>query len=400
MNYFKTDGIRGIYPNEVNEELFKSVGRVLKILGQNTIVLGYDNRPSSLSLALSLLCGLNKSGFEVINFGLSSTPKLQFYSMKYKCLGAMITASHNEEHYNGLKLFINGKKITEAQEKIISNQVDFIDDYNNYLLKYNTPHNYKVAIDCANGATSKIITDFFCLSNYSIINNDISKEINKNCGALHPEGIKNYILKNKKDMGFALDGDGDRVVAVSKEGRIISGDYLLLLLALYYKKERKLKNNGVVLTKMSNIGIINKLKEENINVFIADVGDKHVLDEIINNDLVLGAEDSGHIIAYDVFPYGDGVLNILLIIQALNCLSITLDDLYNMVKPYYSILLNIKVTCFDFNIEKYKNVISYVRKSGTEDVIRIFLQSQNYDELMKCAQDVETYTIKNNKRQS
>ena len=391
MNYFKTDGIRGIYPDEVNEALFLSVGQVLYKLGYDMVIVGYDNRPSSKSLSDALIKGIHKSNIGVFNLGLSTTPRIEFESYNNKCIGAIITASHNPSYYNGLKLFIEGRKLNKTEEELISKAVNVTDDYYNHLLQYK-PYIYnRIVIDCANGATSKLASKIFKDSNFLIFNNRIEEEINLNCGATNPNTLSSLVLDSGADMGFAFDGDGDRVIACDRYGNILDGDYLCYILALCLKRNNHNFNNKVVLTKMTNLGIIDALAKEGIDVVLSDTGDKNVLDMMNKEDLSIGSEASGHIILKDFKPYGDGILNVLLILNALHDLGITLEDVYSRIKIIPQALINIYKDELDLDLSQFKNVYSYIRKSGTEKCYRVFIQSEDKDEFDRCLNYISAY---------
>ncbi len=394
MNYFKTDGIRGIYPLEVNEVLFKAVGRVIARLGYEQLIMGYDNRPSSISLADALIKGALAARMKVFNLGLSTTPRIEFESFNKKCVGAMITASHNPSNYNGLKIFVEGEKLSKTQEELISNSININDDYSNHLLQYKPYiYNNRIVIDCANGAASIIAAKIFNDSNFLIYNNRIEEEINYNCGATHPEALQAIVRHENADMGFSFDGDGDRVIACDRCGNILDGDYLCFLLALYLRRKNKF-NNKVVLTKMSNLGIINVFKEEQIEVILSDTGDKNVLAAMNKENVVIGSEASGHIILKDYKPYGDGILNVLLILSAINELGLSLEDIYNKIKKTPSALINIERDELSLDLSNFKNTYSYIRKSGTERCYRVFIQSEDKNEFLTCLEYINEYKNK------
>lgn len=381
MNYFKTDGIRGIYPNEINEDMMYKIGKAISMFGYNNILIGYDNRKSSPNLANSLVLGLGSSNINIYIIGYTTTPKLEYYSKIKKSIGVMITASHNEASYNGVKVFIEGKKISKELEELVSEVIDSNDLYINYLLKYKLITNKKIVIDCANGPTS--ITCLHVYNDALLFNNNINDEINYQCGSTYPINIIRIVEENNADIGFSFDGDGDRVIAVSKKGRLIDGDYLCYLLAKYYKKINRF-NNKVVLTRMTNKGIIKAFEKEGIQVFLSDVGDKNVYKMMLDNNVLLGSEASGHIINLSLDILGDAVLNSLMIVNALELLNITLDDVYNEITLVPSILKNYYVDNMNIDLSGFSDIDIFVRKSGTENCYRIFIQSDDEIRLKEC----------------
>lgn len=330
----------------------------------------------------------------------------------------MITASHNKYSDNGIKIINKGYKLNSDEENeieyLIDNdnysfdlgKLDFINinyDYLKFINTYLINSKLKIIIDCANGSTSNLAFNVFSkVTNDLIIinNNPNGYNINENCGSTDVLKLKEEIIKNKYDIGFAYDGDGDRVVAVDKYGNICSGDILIYLLALYLKKQYKM--NKIVLTKMSNLGIIKALNKNKIDVIETDVGDKYIMESLQNNNLILGGEDSGHIIINNVFHTGDGILISLFILRALNYLKINLSDIYNSLNLYYSNNINIKVN--DKNVifnninldNKVKEIQSklnddckiIIRPSGTEDFVRVCVMGKNKEEVDKYLDEI------------
>lgn len=386
MNYFKTDGIRGVYPKEINEDMLCKVGKAISMLGYNYIIIGYDNRGSSPSLANAIALGARASNINVYIMGYTTTPKLEYYS-KMKCsIGVMITASHNDASYNGVKIFIEGKKASKEIEELISEEIDSKDLYIDYLLKYNPITNKKIVLDCANGPTS--ITCSKVYPTAILCNGNLSDEINLKCGSTYISNIINLVKENNADLGFSFDGDGDRVIAVSKEGEIIDGDYLCYILAKYYRKIGKF-NNKVVLTRMTNKGVINAFEKEGIQVYLCDVGDKNVYKAMVDNDVMLGSEASGHIINLSLDIIGDAVLNSMIIVEALESLGLTLDDIFNEIKMVPSILKNYYIEDMNIDLSGFADVDILVRKSGTEKCYRVYLQCEDESRLKECIELID-----------
>jgi phosphoglucosamine mutase len=318
----------------------------------------------------------------------------------------MITASHNPYTDNGIKIVSSGFKLTQIEEEILENFIDnepyYISDtkgivckiedsnkkYLEFISKYISKYNLNIAIDAANGAASyisKLVFDKVSDKTSYIASNPNGRNVNLNCGSTNIEFLKNYVLENNCDLGFSFDGDGDRIIAVSKNGNIIDGDLIIYILAIYLKEKNMLNKNTVVTTIMSNLGVKKALNLKNISTIEVNVGDKYVYDALNKNGLSLGGEASGHIIVKDIFETGDGILISLLLLKAINELGLTLDDFYNQIELSYSRLINIKVNDKErvmnnislFNrrseIEKLLGDSSKViiRPSGTENLIRL-----------------------------
>ena len=291
---------------------------------------------------------------------------------------------------------------------------NFVEDYGNYLLdclyKYNPNtdfSNLNIVIDTANGASSD--TSFYIFSKlgckYHIINNKPNgTNINNNCGSMHPEGLRQYILENKLDGGVLYDGDADRVIFIDEEGNIIDGDYVLAIIGTDLKKKNKLHNNTIVGTVMNNLGFINYCKDNNINFIPTKVGDRYVLEELINGNFSLGGEQSGHIILKDYANTGDGELTSLILFSILAKSNTKLSNLSKIMKKYPQVLINTKVSN-DKKNDFYMNTIIknsiieveellgnkgrvLVRPSGTEPLIRVMLEGEDTNKIEEYAKEI------------
>ena len=381
LNYFKTDGIRGKYPQEINENMMYQVGKAISMFGYNNIIIGYDNRKSSPNLAKAISLGARTNNINIYIIGYVTTPKLEYYSKIKKTVGVMITASHNNDDYNGIKIFIEGKKINKEIEELISDMIDEKDLYINYLLQFKPNTNKLIVLDCANGPSSIAARALY--DNAIIFNDNLKDEINLNCGSTHPNNIIELVNKYNADIGFTFDGDGDRVNAVSKKGRLIDGDYLCYLLAIYYKVDK------VVLTRMTNKGLIEAFRKRGIDVYLSDVGDKNVYKMMLDNNIILGSEASGHIINLSLDILGDAVLNSLIVVTALESLNISLDDIYDEIEIVPSILRNYYIDNLNIDLSGFSDVDIFVRKSGTENCYRVFLQCADQNRLNECINYIE-----------
>lgn len=415
--YFGTDGIRGRVPVEVNTSIAFKVGQSLKsALGTTRLVVGMDTRESSSELLFSVISGARSVGIDVMNADVVSTPLISLYSKEKQVDGVMITASHNPYTDNGIKVFHKGNKLSESQELKIE---DFIDNNDKFDITklgelydgedvfdlyldliesigfYNT--DLKVGFDSANGANyliSKGIIAELTDDLYQIGNNPDGKNINAGVGSTHLESIIALVKEHKLDIGFSYDGDGDRVLAVDNEFNVVDGDKLIYVIAVYLKELGLLKKDTVVLTKMSNLGIIKAFEEKGIKVILTDVGDKYVLEEINKNGYSIGGENSGHIILRDYVNTGDGLLVSLFLLKILTDKEKTLKELTSDIHMWPQELVNIrtynKEILEDERVVKVVNEVKevlkengkvLVRASGTEPLVRVTLSCETQEEL-------------------
>jgi len=411
MKYFGTDGIRGVPNEKLTVDLVTKLGAALKALGNDNIVLATDTRISKDMLRCAIASGALSAGMNVEYIGVVPTPALIYYSYKHKLTGVMITASHNPYTDNGIKVLKNGVKLTpedeEKVESLIDNPVKYTGDigkyadnldakceYVDFIKSFTVKSNLKIALDCANGATYETAGLIFrgITSNLNIIcNTPDGYNINNGCGSTHLEKLKSFVVENKCDLGFAFDGDGDRVLAINNDGSVIDGDMLIYILARYLKSINKLNDNKVVLSMMSNLGLIKSLNDYKVDVIETNVGDKYIVKALFDNNLSVGGENSGHIILPDLFHTGDGVLVASQIVKVLMETKTDINYWIKDVKMYADKMVNIKVKdktkvlnnkyLFD-RIEAIKNELSndckiIVRASGTEDLIRVSVMAKD-----------------------
>ena len=414
MHYFGTDGIRGKAYVTLTESLAIKVGKSLSLIENNKVIIGYDTRESNHMLADGISLGARSVNKDVFDIGVIPTPGLAYISLKEKCIGIMITASHNPYFDNGIKIFVNGIKLSNIQElqieEFLDNNDDYIENKNNGSYKYDESYKHiyidylksllnvsslKVGADLANGATYDVFNNIFAnkVNNLFITaNTPNGKNINENVGSTHIKNISNLVKENNLDIGFSFDGDGDRMLVVDNEGILHTGDEIIYVLASYLKENNKLTNNKVVLTIMSNLGIIDCFKEKGIDVVTTSVGDQYVLEEMMKNNYIIGGENSGHLIQLDYLPTGDGMLASIMLLNVLNETNKTLKELTSELKIYPDKLVNLRVK--DKNIIKNelilnkvneiinlydKNIQLIVRASGTEDLVRVSCCYSDYD---------------------
>ena len=396
MKYFGTDGIRGIVNEDLTIDLIQKIGKAISSLNVREIYVGYDTRISNHLVLFSLVSGMLSKGINVINVGLVSTPLLQRYSLVNKVDAIMITASHNPYFYNGIKMFLKGRKLTKEEENLIETNLDnninlCVGRYSTknikeeYILALNNKINknkYNIIIDTANGALSDLTQEIIKDDKIEIINKDYDGlNINDNVGSLYIE--KTMV---KKDYLFSFDGDGDRVLFKDKE-RVYEGDLIVFILAKYYKIKK------VVLTKNANLGILKLFKKNNIKVYISDIGDKNVLELMKKESITLGGESSGHIIDLINNPCGDALITTIELINIIN--EIDLKKYLKNLEYYPSTNINLSK---NYNLlflnklkEKYENKTTRIniRKSGTEDLIRVNINALDNNKLQKIIKEIK-----------
>ncbi len=438
MKYFGTDGIRGhVNSQNINGDMFFKFGLAAGKYFTNlkkkkqTAIIAKDTRLSGYALEPALVSGLASAGMHVFTLGPLPTNGLAMLTKSMNAnLGIMITASHNLFDDNGLKLFgPNGLKLSDKIQKKIENLIDSkvenhlsrpkllgrvkrletgTDEYIK-ILKKKIPknfklQNFKIVLDCANGAGYKSAPKLIRSLGAKLIvigDNPNGFNINKNCGSTHPNKIQKFVRKYKADLGISLDGDADRIIMCDEKGSIIDGDQIIAALALQWKKKKILKG-GVVGTLMSNYGLEKFFKKNKINFIRANVGDRYVKEIMQKKKFNLGGEQSGHIILGKFATTGDGLLVALEVIQALSK-KIKASDFFNVFEKIPQILENKRVVDKDIlkkaTVKNSIKLANYmikgqgrilVRKSGTEPKIRIMGESKNKILLKKCIKTIST----------
>ncbi len=415
--YFGTDGIRGQYNKVLTIDLAfkigKAAGSVIPV--GTSVCIAQDTRKSSPTIEHALISGLLATGINVDSLGVTPTPCVSYAILKndYQ-FGIMISASHNPFCDNGIKFFgKNGKKLSdqleaEIENKIITNSYRLVDTcelgnnqkneqivngYEQFLISNGADlSGYKICLDCANGSGYSIAPNVFRAlgAEVSVIGNQPDGiNINANVGSTHTEAISAKIKSGNYDFGFAYDGDADRIIIITSNGTVLDGDYILYILAKYFKEENSLKNNLVVSTVMANLGLIEILKKEEIDVVKTSVGDRYVMKAIDENNAVVGGEQSGHIILPDLLPTGDGIL-VSVFLATIIAKEKGLDNLISDFKKFPQILINKSVENKEVAmkdekllaaIEKYEKQLGaegriLVRASGTEELIRVMVEAK------------------------
>ena len=425
--YFGTDGIRGIAGESLTADLSFKVGKALgKLLTEKKdhpkVVIGRDTRISCDMIEHALTAGLTSTGVNVMTVGTIPTPAIAYLTKTIETdSGIMISASHNPYQDNGIKIFgPDGFKLTDEQELEIESLIDNSEQIKNAsfekigkvyggneLTQKYIQHikqsitgdlsEIKIALDCANGATTGVAPFIFgdleadietigCQSN--------GVNINDNVGSTKIETISEFVKENNVDVGFAFDGDGDRVLAVDASGNIVDGDKIMFILAKHLKEQGELKDNMVVSTVMSNIGFYKAIEENGLQSVKTAVGDRYVVEEMRKNDYSLGGEQSGHIVLMNYATTGDGILTAVKLANIIKTSGKSLEELASEVSIYPQKLVNIKVVdkktamedseilaeCEKVEKELEGNGRILLRASGTENLIRVMVEASS-DEL-------------------
>lgn len=431
MKIFGTDGIRGEAGKDITPFTALRAGLAAGIYfkkNTNRILIGKDTRRSGYMIENALVSAFTSLGYNVIQIGPMPTPAVAFLTEDMRCdAGIMISASHNPYYDNGIKLFDGkGYKLDEKKEEEIENIYNDLDALKSHFtnktnigsskriddvvgryivhIKNSFPKNLnlkdmRIVVDTANGAGYKVAPIIFNELGADVItinDNPNGYNINESCGALHPESLSKSVKEFRADIGFALDGDADRLVVVDDKGNVINGDKILGALALFLKNQNNLLNNGTVTTIMSNLALEEFLKKNKINMVRANVGDKFVLEEMIKHSYNFGGEQSGHIIFSDYAKTGDGIVSALQILALMVKHNKKSSDILNPFELYPQIQKNIEVgykkPLCDIE-DSYKKLISpnirhIIRYSGTENKLRILLEGKDYSLLESTLEDL------------
>ncbi len=419
MKLFGTDGVRGKAGEVITPFLAMNLAMAFgETIPKKTgkILVGKDTRRSGYMIENAIVSGLTAIGYDVIQIGPMPTPAVAFLTEDMRCDGGiMISASHNPYYDNGIKFFDSeGNKLSEKIEKEIEDRYfknNFelktgkdigkskrIDDViGRYIvhIKSSFPKSLnlsgiRIVIDTANGAAYKVAPTIFSELGADVITiNDEPNgfNINQNAGAMHPEILAQKVREYRADIGFALDGDADRLVVVDEKGEIVNGDKLLGALALYLHQKGKLRNNGVAITVMSNGALEEFLKQYGIKVYRSAVGDKYVLEVMKKYDLNFGGEQSGHIIFSDYAKTGDGLVSALQAVAYMIESGKKASEAFNLFELYPQVQTNINVSekiplnkiegadkvLNEVEKEGYRHLVRY---SGTENKLRLLVEGK------------------------
>jgi phosphoglucosamine mutase len=436
---FGTDGIRGVaneYPmtaemalniGRATAHLFKRKGHTPKIL------IGKDTRLSGYMFENALVSGICSMGVDAIMVGVIPTPGIAFLTSSMRVdAGIVISASHNPFQDNGIKIFsgdgfkLPDEKELAIEEMILANNMHKLhpspselgkayrmdDARGRYIvfLKHSFPRDFtmegtKVVLDCANGATYRVAPDtFFELGAEvtTLFDDPDGKNINVRCGSQHPETLAAEVLKKGADVGFAFDGDGDRLIAVDEKGSVLTGDQIIAVCANVMKKEGSLTNNLVVRTVMSNIGLSVALKNMQVDSVMTKVGDRYVLEEMQAKGSAVGGEESGHIIFLQHHTTGDGILTALQVLSAMKKEGKPLSELAKIMNVFPQSLINVDTKSRP-EISTVPEIVSVikaieqklgdrgrvlVRYSGTQNMCRVMVEGPTQDETLKYCKQI------------
>jgi phosphoglucosamine mutase len=436
---FGTDGVRGIANRELTVELAFKLGQagaqVLRAQEGHKpkIIVGMDTRLSGGMLESSFVAGICSVGANAICVGVIPTPAVAYLTRYYNAdAGVVISASHNPFEFNGIKFFNRlGFKLPDAVEEkiekiILDGDEDIqlahgasigtreyhhsgIDDYIAFLKKGISSDfkELKVAVDCANGAVYEVVPKMLReLGATVMVLSDTPDGININaqCGSTHMENLQNFVVKQGCHIGLAFDGDGDRVLVVDEKGDFVDGDKILAMIALDLKRKGKFKKNTLVATVMSNLGLDVMAKREGIHIEKTKVGDRYVLENMIENGFVVGGEQSGHIILLEHNTTGDGPLTGLVLLEILKNSGKKISELASVMEIFPQVLKNAKVSSQKKNLFRQDEWIEkkckeleaefsgegrvLIRQSGTEPLVRVMIEGKNLDTITKRAEEL------------
>ena len=416
---FGTDGVRGVANRELTPELAVLIGRALGagLPGHRRVVIGRDTRRSGPMLEAALAAGLAAAGADVVLVGVLPTPAIaETVPALGAAAGAVISASHNPFADNGIKLIgPDGFKLADAEEAEVERRMgdpnvierptgaalgditeaaDALEQYIARLLERfpTSLSGFSIVVDCANGATSVTAPDALRRlgARVTVINaSPDGTNINAACGSTHPDALQAAVREGGHQLGFAFDGDGDRVLAVDHGGELVDGDQILAMLALDLHARGELPGDAVVTTTMTNLGFRRAMAERGIEVRWTDVGDRYVLAEMLDGGFVLGGEQSGHLINLRSGPTGDGLATALMVLDALVASGHTLAEAGAVMHRLPQKLVGIRcsrkdelagaeeiweeVRAFDAAFGEDGRVV--VRASGTEPLVRVMVEA-------------------------
>ena len=435
-NFFGTDGIRGeVGKSPITADILLkvgwAVGSVLKEQNENaSVIIGKDTRVSGYLFESALEAGFLSAGVNVGMLGPMPSPAIAYLTQAFSATaGVVISASHNPYQDNGVKFFSSkGVKLNDETQKAIEKKISmpmssvgsasigkarryeqalgrYIEFCKSTFDKSCDLSNLKIIIDCANGATYHIAEDVFSELGASVskINNTPDGyNINRDCGATDTKHLQKEVLGNNADLGIAFDGDGDRLIMVDHKGQKVDGDELVFIIANAWKAGGDLKSNKVVGTKMTNLGIQLAFAEIGVSFIEADVGDRHVMDQLIEHKAVLGGEGSGHIICLNKSTSGDGIIAALQVLEVMSKTGKTLLELKSKMTKYPQVLINVKtdtkvnlqeesklsqaINSVESKLSKTGRVL--VRESGTEPLVRVMVESSNYGLAKESAEEL------------
>lgn len=442
---FGTDGARGVANTEISCTLAMDIGRAAAMVvardhhkRKPVFLVGHDTRISHDMLESAIAAGLCSVGADVVTLGTVPTPAVAYLVANSDADAAiMLSASHNPYEFNGIKIFgAEGFKLTDEEEMEIEEIV--LDHILPYDLKWNDElgvirsgetlveqyidhivstvegdlSGIRVAADCANGSASATAAKIFAKlgADVTILNDKPNGvNINDNCGSTHIDMLGKYVRENGFDLGVAFDGDADRCLAVDENGELVDGDKLIAIFASQLKREGKLANDTAVVTVMSNMGFFKFAEQAGIHVEKTSVGDRYVLQNMLEHGHCIGGEQSGHIIFREFMTTGDGQLTAVQLLRAIKKSGKKLSELAQLMQVYPQVILNVRadkemkrMVKVDEGVLKRQQQLEegmngngriLVRPSGTEPVIRIMVEGLDREAIMNAAKSMEQIII-------
>lgn len=432
---FGTDGIRGVANHHpMTPETAIAVGRAVAshfgVCGSSRVIIGKDTRISGDMLECALAAGLCAAGVDACLCGVMPTPGVAAIAAKLgACAGIVVSASHNPYEDNGIKVFDGkGYKLSESAEAeleqrivkelkhgtaspsvgrcdVIMDALDFYCEFLVHTVSGLSLAGRRIVLDCSNGATFQAAPEVFSRLGAQIFvlsDKPDGVNINADCGSQHPESLRKAVLEHQAHAGFAFDGDGDRVIAVDETGRVLTGDQALAACAVHMKQAGRLTGNRVVTTVMSNLGLRLALKKQGIQLFMAQVGDRQVMEMMRAEGAVLGGEDSGHTLFLDRHTTGDGILTALQVLETMDATKKMLSELAAMTSVFPQVLINIPVkekpdieTVAEIRkaIEAVESRLGdegrvLVRYSGTQPLCRVMVEGPSEKETRSYAKQI------------
>jgi phosphoglucosamine mutase len=431
---FGTDGVRGVAVTQLTCELAMNIGKATTVLlGENpTIIIGKDTRKSSDILEAALVAGITAAGGNAELVGIVPTPAVAYFVKKFNAdAGVMITASHNSAEFNGIKLFNrDGLKFPDELEDEIQSLVEDSGavvlksggDVGTITLRRNAVRNYvsklvrlcegvpdglRVLVDCANGSASFLAGEIFdeIEAEFVISNNSPDgTNINKKCGSTYIDDLAKQVVAGGFDLGIAFDGDADRMLAVDEGGNVVDGDKIIALLSVYMKEKGELTNNTAVVTVMSNLGFHQYMKANSIDTAVVQVGDRYVLEKMLQDNLSIGGEQSGHIIFKEHATTGDGLLTAIKLLNFLGYKNKPLSELAAQIPELPQTLKNVVISpagkgkwetnaaitaaIREVEAQAGESFRLLVRESGTEPLLRVMIEGECQNQIEQWADKI------------
>ncbi len=431
---FGTDGVRSVagqYP--LDAPTIWVLGRVLSEFLEEEgleprVLIGRDTRESSPWIEETLAAGVEAGGGETVSAGIIPTSAVSFLTRKHRfSAGIVISASHNPYRDNGIKIFspdgikisdewelrlektiLEGKRKTAGvtKRKAVDLRAELADEYQDFLIgqlrNARVPEDLTVVLDCSNGASSAIAPMVFFRLGFRVIpifNVPDGKNINRRCGSLHPHNLARHVVAARADLGIAYDGDADRALWVDEKGRILNGDHTLFVQAGFMKDQGRLKSSTVVATTMSNMGLEKGLRDIGVELVRTRVGDKYVLEKMLEIGANLGGEQSGHTIFLDDCPTGDGILTSLRMLEAMLVTQVSFSGLTGGLKEFPQVLHSVKVR-EKLDFKQFPEIVQTmdeiraalagagrldVRYSGTEPLARVMIEGEDLGRIEELA---------------